>query len=204
MPETLLLLELVTQERSVDLAAMTQVVLNDVGATLQILKLAGLVYGGASDRPMRVEDCICTLGVEACLEAITSVDLSGDCYSTEMVGFWKHARDVAQRAGRIADALCDVNPDEAYLVGLLHSLGSLPAVLGWAWSHGGAGERAAAGLRLAERWGLPECVVELFREMNDADGPWLDLVHAAHAQVAGAHDGCGLPRSARPQLFRVV
>ena len=47
MPETLLLLDLVAQEPTVDLRGMSQLVLDDMGATLQILRLAGREYGNS-------------------------------------------------------------------------------------------------------------------------------------------------------------
>jgi hypothetical protein len=53
MQETLLLLDLVVQEPSVDLREMSKLVLDDLGATLQILRLAGSEYSNSKDRPLR-------------------------------------------------------------------------------------------------------------------------------------------------------
>jgi len=70
MQETLLLLDLAVQESSVDLREISQLVLDDLGATLQILRLAGREYANSHDRPLRIEDCISALGVNACMQAV--------------------------------------------------------------------------------------------------------------------------------------
>ena len=62
MQETLLLLDLAAQESSVDLREMSQLVLDDLGATLQILRLAGREYDNSHDRPLRN---ICKVAVPA-------------------------------------------------------------------------------------------------------------------------------------------
>jgi hypothetical protein len=72
LPETLLLLDLEAQERSVDLKRVAELVLSDLGATLQILRLAGREHACAEFRPSRIEDCIVDLGVDVCLQALSA------------------------------------------------------------------------------------------------------------------------------------
>ena len=65
MSDTLLMLELAVRERVVDLSEVTQLVLGDLGAAIQIMRLAG--REGLSGR---MENCISGLGVQACLDAV--------------------------------------------------------------------------------------------------------------------------------------
>ena len=71
LTETLLLLDLQAHQPSVDLNRFTRLILDDVGACLQILRLAGQEYGDAQG-PMRIEDCISDLGIDRCLEAMSA------------------------------------------------------------------------------------------------------------------------------------
>ena len=58
MPETLLLMDLGALEKPVDLEEITQVVLSDPGATIQVLRLAGRERALGEEREARIEDCI--------------------------------------------------------------------------------------------------------------------------------------------------
>ena len=71
LSETLLLMELKIRDRAVDLREISQLVLSDVGAVLQIMRLAGREDGSAENRPTRIEDCISGLGLQVCLEAMS-------------------------------------------------------------------------------------------------------------------------------------
>ena len=56
LSETLLVLDLLLQQPSADLTEIARVVLADVGATIEVLRLAGREYGIAEGRPARIED----------------------------------------------------------------------------------------------------------------------------------------------------
>ena len=204
MPETLLLLDLMVQETCVDLRRMSQVVLADVGATLQILRLAGRQYGMAEDRPNRIEDCISDLGLRACLKAISAQTISRHGRKNELAAFWEHSRDIASHARVLAQEMQEIDPEEAYLAGLLHGLGSLPALLGWKDS--GVTDPALTGVRLAKRWSLPPCVTELCSEMQlpgYATG-WSGIVRKAHQRGARSCSECLFEQDLRPRLHRAA
>ena len=82
---------------------------------------------------------------------------------------WSHSNEIAGRCKLIAENTIhgDVNTTEAYLTGLFHMIGSLPAILDWDASLGLSRDPDHAGLVLAEAWFLPQCVVEYFRELRD-------------------------------------
>jgi HDOD domain len=187
LAETLLLLEIKAQELAVDLGEITQIVLSDPGAALQVLRLAGRDAEFAEGGPRRIEDYISGLGVRACVEAASSQRIVRGRQDA-IAEVWEYSRDVAQSCRQIAEQLPDVNPDEAYLVGLLHRLGSLPELLGWNWPPCTIPDSAWVGLTLANSWRLPPCVVEFFRE-RCAPGDavvWPNLVNAAHQSVRRA------------------
>lgn len=200
MPETLLLLDLLVQESCVDLRQMSYLVLADIGASLQILRLAGREYGAAEDRPTRIADCISDLGLRPCLKALSAQTLSR--HGHEIAAFWDHAREIADQAKLVAQEMVDVDPEEAYLVALFHMLGSVPALLGW--REPAATDHSLAGLRLAKRWSLPNCVIEFFGEMQlpGYDGRWLTIVRKAHARANRTPIRCPFEGNIRPQLCR--
>ncbi len=205
LPETLLRLDLETQERCVDLRGISRVVLSDVGATVQVLRLSGLGSSCMEPRLTRIEDCISDLGVSACLDAVSAETLGRNYRCDLVTEIWEHSREIAHYAKLIAEQMPEVNPDEAYLVGLLHTVGLLPNALGWNGG-GGAVDGSLAGLQLARQWSLPNAAVEYFREMH-RDGsasPWGEIVHKAHRLANGSAIHCPLEQEMRPQLYRAV
>jgi HD-like signal output (HDOD) protein len=174
-----------------------------MGATLQILRLAGREHGVSEDRPWRIEDCISHLGLDACREAIsTQTVVRGDHRQYAISECWAHAREVAQYSRALANEIADVNPDEAYLAGLLHAIGFLPELLGWRES--GVVDGALAGLRLAKRWSLPSCVVEFFSEvqLTGYSTRWPGIVRKAHQNAKRPSMHCLFEQTMRPQLHR--
>ncbi len=120
MQETLLLVELETQEFCVDLRTLSNIILSDLCATLQVLRLAGRERGGDEGRPVRVEDCIADLGVQACMDAMSKHLMQRDLRLPAVTELWGHSSRIAEHARRLAEQTADVDPDQAYLVGLCH------------------------------------------------------------------------------------
>jgi hypothetical protein len=206
MQDTLLLLDLVVQEPSVDLGKMTQLVLDDLGATLQIFRLAGREYGNSNDRPLRIEDCISDLGIQACMEAVSEGRAAGHGRQRPIAEMWAHAREIAQYCREVADELPDVNPDQAYLVGLLHLIGSLPSLLGWNRRRKDAAEEALNGLQMAKRWSLPYFVQQFFSEIQSAGckSEWSEIVRLAHQRATRSSVECPFDPEFRPILLHDV
>jgi len=202
LPKTLLLLDLMVQEPCVDLRQMSQLLLADLGATLQILRLAGREYGNTDDRPNRIEYCISDLGLEACVQAVAAQTVARDCRQHAILEFWAHSREIAEHARLVAEEVPRINPEEAYLAGLLHAIGLLPALLGWKDS--GAANDALVGLRLATRWALPHYVTEFFREIHFTGYPvwWSGIVRKAHERANRSSSHCPFEEALRPFLLR--
>jgi hypothetical protein len=206
MQETLLLLDLAVQESSVDLREISQLVLDDLGATLQILRLAGREYANSHDRPLRIEDCISALGVNACMQAVSETRAARDGRQRAIAEMWAHAREIAKYSKEVADELPEVNPDQAYLVGLLHLIGSLPSVLGWNDTRKDAAAEALNGLQMAKRWWLPPFVQQFFAEIQSAEfkSEWSEIVRLAHQRATRSSFKCPFDPEFRPILIQDV
>lgn len=185
LPETLLSIELQLQERSADLSIVSQAVLADLGATIQILRLAGSEYGNSGSRPVRIEDCIADLGLEACLRAAGRGTFVRGALHRAVFDLWEHSHRVALHSRLLAeDAGGFVHPYEAYLAGLLHALGALPTLLGWS-PDDIAADRAVAALDLADRWSFPVFLRDYFCEVRKpGSNPQVSkIVEQAHCLV---------------------
>jgi hypothetical protein len=184
MSDTLLMLELAVRERVVDLSEVTQLVLGDLGAAIQIMRLAR--REGLSGR---MENCISGLGVQACLDAVARRPIKRGTCDPAIAELWSHAKRTADNCKFLAEeAFLPVNPDHAYLVGLFHAVGALPSVLGWERTPQVAGNHDAVGLRMALAWSLPDCVVAYFSEIPSRSSVirWKEMVRSAHQEANGS------------------
>jgi hypothetical protein len=175
-------MELIICQGSVDLAQVSQLVLSDLGATLQIFRQAERenVIGGR--RLARVEDCISGLGLERCFDAMASCLITRSTHSASVYSAWGRAREVAVTAKFVTEKLAlDVASEDAYLVGLVHGIGNLPEILKWDWAMHFGRHSDLAGLRIAEAWRLPHCVVRYFsdRVAGEPQTQWTRLVDHA-------------------------
>lgn len=176
MPATVLGLDMVLQEPSVDLQMASELILSDVGATIRILRLIGKEYEIAAERPSRMCECIASLDVDTWFGAISAGAFVGDWEHSAMSAVWKHCRLIAQYAQLVAASLDDIYPDDAYLVGLLHGILAIPASLGC----GRGGEEKIALSTMEET--LPVFVIAAMRSMSESASPsvWRFILTAAH------------------------
>jgi len=194
LPETLLALELQLQNYTVDLHEFAEVVLADLGATIQLLRMAGREYGYAEDRLTRIEDCICDFGPTACFESIARGGVARNYQRQAVSQLWAHARQIALNARHLAATIpWAISPDQAYLAGLLHSVGTLPPILGWDWSEA-SHDYPSNALKLAERWAFPSYLRDLFCEMlmPGYNPQWSELITEAHRLCGAQKDRCAL------------
>ena len=189
---TRLQLELLLGERSVDLRAAAGIILNDLGATLEIFRRAGEDGECAADR--RIEDCLASLGTEVWMEAVCADAVERVAGSSrhlaQLTAFWERSRSLAYACWLLAEDAGDLCPEQAYLVGLLHEARRLPAMLGWDCPPGpemsvGAAHAVlpwneATVARLAVHWQLPEF---LRATVTGSCAPpcWRELLEDAHA-----------------------
>ena len=177
---TRLQLELLLQESALDLRAVSAVILEDLGATLQILRLVGEEFGCGEERPIRIEDCIACLDTRTWFEAVSAVTLEQNSRAADA---WQHARQIGRYAEQLAGQEDDLRPGEARLVGLLHEIGRLPELLGWQRPAGTQENRTFVATMLAEHWHLPGCILDAGQEDQAAPSAsqWTVILRAAHA-----------------------
>ena len=190
---TRLQLEVLLDERLVDLGAVAEVILGDPGATLGVLRLIGEEYGSSPGRPERIEDCIASLDAAAWfgtfqLDTFPSETFCGGASgevraAVSLVPAWRHARRIAQYTRRLAEGLEGVCPERAYLSGLLHELGELPARLGWQRSPAGEADFME---QLARDWSLPDWLTADLREQRRNTSRWAAVLAHAHRWAEGA------------------
>jgi HD-like signal output (HDOD) protein len=204
--ETILRLDLLVHEPCVDLRALSDVVLSDLGATLQLLHLAGREYRQSEGRPTRIEDCIADLGVPACMGVLSVQTVIRARRHRAIGAIWSHSREIAQYSRLIAEDMPKVNPDEAYLIGLLHGVGLLPEALGWNEKEDGAANTALAGFQLATQWALPSFVLQYFSEVHlgERETDWSEILWSAHRRAGRCSIDCTFQQEARPMLLQVI
>jgi hypothetical protein len=194
LSETLLLMEFKVRERVVDLGEISRIVLSDLGATIQVMRLAGIENLYAENRLTRIEDCIADLGLHSCLEVMSRQTLKRSTRHPAVLETWLHARIIAENCRFLAEEeFPSIHPDSAYLVGLFHAIGTLPSILGWDRTAALSANPGLAGLRIAEAWSLPESVVQYFSDLrlNPSASPWTSIVEQAHQQAGLARMGDG-------------
>jgi HDOD domain-containing protein len=184
MSATVLGLEILLHEPSIDLRMVSELVLSDVGATIQILRLIGREYEFTTEHPCRMGDCLASLDAGTWFDAISARTFVCDREHAAISSLWNHCRLVAQYAQLVAESLEDISPEEAYLVGLLHEIGSIPKVLNW--PNDDLDDRESASL-LAMEGSLPLFVLSAIQSMNDprSSSTWKVILTSAH-ELAGA------------------
>ena len=187
LAETFLAMHLLVRSRSVDLHEISRIVLGDMGATLQIFRLMAQERSAGDEPFQRIEDCISSLGPQSCFDAIEQGFRQGCSLDRTALSVWRHAREIAEHARLVAETHgSPLTPGEAYLSGLLHPLGILPALLAWD-EPDLALDQALVGLRLSARWALPESVRNLFcSAFIPGHQPYrLQLIREAH-RISGS------------------
>jgi hypothetical protein len=184
MSATVLGLEILLHEPCIDLRMASELVLSDVGATIQVLRLVGREYELSIDHPCRMGDCLAGLDSNAWFEAVSMRTFTCGREHAATTSLWRHCRLVAQYAQLVAESLDRISPEEAYLVGLLHEIEAIPKVLGWPNHRVGAGE---SGALLAMEGSLPLFVLSAIRSTSDScsSSVWKFILTAAH-ELAGA------------------
>jgi hypothetical protein len=175
MSATVLGLEILLQEPCIDLGMVSELILSDVGATIQILRLVGREYEFAAEHPSRMGDCIASLDAGNWFDAISARTFACDREHAATTLLWHHCRLVAQYAQLVAESLEGISPEEAYLVGLLHEMKTIPNVLGW-----------PSTALLAMEGSLPLFVLAAIRSMTDSSSSstWKFILTAAHELAA--------------------
>lgn len=183
---TLLCLELLLLQQAPDLRSLTELLRSDPGAILRLYSLLAEEFPDPQDRPERLEECIASVPGERLLRSLaTPMPVREE--QLRMIAFARHASTIGWYARQAAASLA-LCPERAYLIGLLHSIGTLPAELGRTSPHSGSVSPAATAATLAHRHQLPDVVsIALDAVHREAAGSvWTAVIHAAHDLAARA------------------
>jgi hypothetical protein len=184
MQTTVLGLEMLLHEPYIDLRMASELVLSDVGATIHVLRLVGREYESAGELPCGMGDCLASLDAGTWFQAISARTFACGQENSAATALWNHSRIVAPYAQLVAESLEGISPADAYLVGLLHEIESIPDVLGWPKSELGDTQ---SGALLAMEGLLPCFVLDAIRSVDEArpSSTWKFILREAH-ELAGA------------------
>ena len=185
LPETLVKLELASRDRPVELARVSEMILFDLGAAIELMRLASRDWEDGG-HPERIEDSISHLGIPTCLDAVSKHIMIRCKHNLPIVEAWEHAGVIAYLSGLLVLEMdLYTTPEDARWVGLCHEIGRLPEILGWDMAGKGSFDVNLAGLSMAKAWSLPRCVVQYFSERRDAksNSRLTAIVDEAHRMI---------------------
>jgi HD-like signal output (HDOD) protein len=162
LSNSLLQLELSLSAAVADLRDITTIVRGDVGLTTHLLRLAGCELAREIDKsPAKiagVSEIVLHIGVDRLKASVArtkplAADSGCRAGAGECLRFWMHSKLTAMIAEELACQSSAVDPEEAYLAGLLFHLGGLPALLDW--PHRPDADPRHIGYQMAVAWRLP-------------------------------------------------
>lgn len=179
LASTHLCMELFSQQSAVDLRATAELLRRDPGAVLRTFAAIADEIHNPHARPERLEDCIASLGTSRLLRALGAPSCSWE-EQARLAAFARHALTIA-RLCRLAASSLGVCQERAYLVGLLHSVGSLPIELGRTLPST-VDENEATALSIVRQHHLPAALRHALETVyrNDPGSLWVALIQAAH------------------------
>jgi hypothetical protein len=187
MPASLARLELMLREPAPDLHALSELIRNDLGLTIQTLRLVGADFNRFEGTPCRIQDCVVHLGCSSLLLATPALKQAAIWENrAALAELWSHSRQVAYWTAHLARTANRIDGEKAYLAGLLHDIGSLPVLLGWRLPGVDYRDRVEVACALAESWQFPYFVLQGIRyrdQRGEGRSALGRLVAAAHQRV---------------------
>jgi len=189
MADSVLLLQVLLSGPAVNLRSVAEVIRNDVGLTIQLLRLVSLDHGERQPVETSITRNVVHAGIEKLLTLVTEIEpLSshpdGRAALRDCEQFWGQARLTALMAEELAYKTMYNDAEEAYVAGLLFHIGELPLILGWQREVTHSQPRVVAGL-LAKDWGLSPLLQDVVRDDDrcSTSRPLLELVREADSQA---------------------
>jgi HD-like signal output (HDOD) protein len=187
MPGALLLFRMLVSNQIADLGAITEVIRNDIGLTVHVLRLAAEEAGYDSSLT-DIDEIVVLLGLDRLRRlsdeaAVLSIHPKGDAGLQTCERFAMHARLTALIAEELAGEAASVRQEDAYVAGLLRHVGALPFVFGWSIPELENIDSGEIGSYIARSWHLPDALVDVISGNRDACAPsslpLFDLVNTA-------------------------
>jgi HD-like signal output (HDOD) protein len=194
MPDAVVLLQLELASNVADREAITRLIRNDVGLTVQLLRLAFAEPSRRRAGHLNVGELVVHLGVEKLRAMAAGIRLlacrpGGDGRLEACKTFWMRARRTAQTAEELAARTSARMRDTAYVAGLLCQVGRLPALLDWKVPGIESIHPAKIGFHMAKAWKFPSILVEIIGRDEQACTSFaarrlLRLINAADRQAS--------------------
>lgn len=117
----------------VDLKQVGEVIRTDPSLTAQVLRLCNSAFLGIRERVTQIQHAVLLVGTERLRTLVLTcklIEYVGQRVASEDIqSFWQHCFLTASLSERIARAIGYVQPEQAYLAGLLHDIGALPLLV---------------------------------------------------------------------------
>lgn len=180
-----------TQDDRSSTRQLIELVSSDPSLTARILSVCGKASTGVRSESLTIEKAVSLLGFETIrqltlaqkvMEVFAAPPDPADASGLDRPDFWRHCLAVACASRRIALELrTGLNPEESFVLGLLHDLGKIALDTTMPKSFARVLKRSdetrgeisdversvlgvdhtVVGRRLAERWGLPQLIVDV-------------------------------------------
>ena len=180
LASTQLYLRLLLQGNVFDLAAAADVVGRDPCAVLRMFALVAEEFPDTANRPQRLEDCLAGVGRVELWHAL-SEPASDREEQRRAILFAGNAFTLAHYA-RAAAVSLGLGGDQAFLLGLLHAIGSLPAVLGRTHPVRSAEASVQVATEIAVTYHLPPSLCRALAAVHrqEPGSVWVAVLAAAH------------------------
>lgn len=117
----------------VDLKHVVEVIRTDPSLTAQLLRLCNSAFMGVRNRVTKIEHAVTLVGTERLRTLVLTCSLiehmGHRVASEDIQAFWQHCFLTAALSERLARAIAYPQPEQAYLAGLLHDIGTLPLLV---------------------------------------------------------------------------
>jgi len=168
MPGAVAFLQLLLTSNVADLEAITALIRNDVGLTVQLLGLAFAQAAQHSTSRLSIEALVVHLGLEklrvmVARTRVLSCPPAGEAALRACKEFWIRSRRTARTAEALAAGTSAAHRETAYVAGLLCRIGMLPALLDWKVPGVGSVSPAEIGAHMLKAWNFPPVLVEIIR-----------------------------------------
>ena len=191
MATAVVLLQILLNDNVADLETITHVIREDVGLTIQLLRLSGSIAGNFLRMPLSFGKLVVILGQAKLREMVAEAAIIGDSLLVNAEGcssFWLRARQTARTAAQVTAEVFPELQDTAYITGLLRHMGDLPALFGWRLPGLESAGPDEIGYRMARSWNFPNLLAEVIggdeHACRSSRSQWLlRLIRAAEPTI---------------------
>ena len=178
LASTQLCVELLLQAKTFELRTLTDLLSRDPGAVLRLFALVAQECPNPDARPERLEECIAIVQSEDLLKALCHSIVSRQ-EQTVCAALAQHGFTIACFSRMVASSL-GLDEEHAFLIGLLHAIGTLPI------SPAAEMNPAMNALALARGHQLPPFLCRALPAVHrkDPKSIWTAMVNAAHDLAA--------------------